>query len=117
MQRSRLGRGAIAGAALFIVLVSGCGDPPPDPSVAPIEVVLDGCQLNRPSVAAGTHDVSVVGTGSVRILDTRGATVVERNNGEPEPTPVAMASGQHTVTCLDAAGKNTGSATLTVTAS
>lgn len=104
------------GAVGLCTLLAGCGDPPPKPSVAPVEVVLKGCQLNRPSVAAGVHDVSVIGTGSARILDGAGATVLERAGGEPSPAAVTMKAGTHTVQCRDSAGAEKGSATLTVTA-
>lgn len=41
------------------------GGSAPDPAEAPIEVVVEKCDLNRESVAAGTHEVTVVGTGVV----------------------------------------------------
>lgn len=96
-------------------LVAGCGDPPPHPSVAPIEVVLDGCQLNRPSVAAGTHDVSMVGTGSIRLLDSAGNAVLESTGNSAVPESVALKAGTLTVECRNADGSTTGSATLSVT--
>ncbi|MGB7981729.1 MAG: hypothetical protein WCF36_13180 [Candidatus Nanopelagicales bacterium] len=41
--------------------LGGClGDPAPDPAKAPLEVVVEGCELNRPDVAPGTHEVSVI---------------------------------------------------------
>ena len=59
-------RGAVATTRAALTLVGavalgGCfGDPPPDPATAPLEVVLEGCLLNRSEVAPGAHDVVVI---------------------------------------------------------
>jgi len=79
--RPRRGSGPVwvtlGGITLGGVLLSGCfGDPPPDPATAPLEVVLDGCLLNRDEVAAGPHDVSVVGDGELVVEDESGAEVL-----------------------------------------
>lgn len=63
------------GALGVTVVLSGCiGDPRPDPDVAPLEVVIEGCVLNRDTVAPGTHDVSVIGAGEVTFRDESGAS-------------------------------------------
>lgn len=112
--------GRPASAPLLVVLaalgLSGCllGDPPPDPAEAPLEVVVgsrtveEDCLLNRASVAAGTHEVTVIGDSgpaTVRILDGSGRVVFEGaavtdGEGPPEGSPeVELASGQHVVEC------------------
>ena len=96
--------------------LGGCviGDPPPDPSVAPLEVVVgsrqveEDCLLNRDSVGAGTHEVTVFSEGgpaTVRILDESGEVVftteaVTGGEGDPEGAPsVELAAGRHVVEC------------------
>ena len=54
-------------ALMGTVGLGGCfGDPAPDPAEAPLEVVVEGCVLNRPDVAPGTHEVSVINYGEYR---------------------------------------------------
>ena len=109
---------------LTLLGISGCllGDPPPDPAEAPIEVVVgsrtveEECLLNRESVAAGTHEVTVIGDSgpaTVRILDEAGDVVFEGaaitdGQGPPEGSPLAeLASGQHLVECTPEGGPTT----------
>lgn len=88
-----------------VLSVSGCfGDPAPDPTTAPMEIVVDGCALNRSQVGAGTHDVSVVGAGEVEIVDAAGKVVLSLSsttNGQGKLTTTAQT---YTVTCTTAAG-------------
>ena len=101
--------------------LSGCviGDPPPDPSVAPLEVIVESsvaeedCLLNRDSVAAGTHEVTVISEGrpaTVRILDESGDVVftgsaITGNAGPKKGSPsVELASGRHVVECRPEGG-------------
>ena len=71
-------------------LLAGCGafsDPPPDPSVAPLEVVANdqgraACELNRTEVTAGTHEVVVITEGAdavVVVRDASGAVLLEQH--------------------------------------
>lgn len=73
-----LGAGALAGLGACM------GDPAPDPATAPLEVVLDGCVLNRDEVAAGTHDVAVVGGGSLVVTDEGGSQVLSLTGGHKQ---------------------------------
>ncbi len=78
--RRRLLLPAIAGAAVIGSLTGCFGDPPPDPATAPLEIVLDGCVLNRDEVASGSHEVSVIrregnGPGHVVVTDESGTEV------------------------------------------
>lgn len=57
------------------------GDPPPDPESAPLEVVLDGCGLNRDEVAEGSHDVALVGEGALIVTDARDQEVLSLPGG------------------------------------
>ena len=101
--------------------LTGCltGDPPPDPSVAPLEIVVESsqgeedCLLNRESVAAGTHEVTVISQGqpaAVRILDESGEVVftdsaVTGGVGPDEGSPsVELDSGRHVVECIPEGG-------------
>ncbi|MEO5833371.1 MAG: hypothetical protein ABIR83_08365 [Nakamurella sp.] len=78
-------------AAMFLavaVALAGCfGDPPPDPATAGLEVVIEGCVLNRPEVAPGTHDVVVINhdkhqPGRLVVSDQVGAEVLVVAVGE-----------------------------------
>jgi hypothetical protein len=93
--------------------LTACGDPPPAPNVAPIEIVLDGCVLNRESVAAGTHEIAVVGSGEATVTGPGGAATFTLTGGMPEPRSIEMSTGSWTVTCTVASGS--GEAGLTVT--
>lgn len=85
--------------------VSGClGDPPPDPRSAPLEVVLEGCLLNRESVQAGRHQVAVVGEGTLVVVDPDGADVVELRGAELSPREVDTRVGDYVLLCRPAAG-------------
>ena len=115
-------RTPLLGAAGTSLLLTGCpfmGDPPPDPAVAPIEVVakVDACLLNRDSVAAGTHDTIVIveqGTARVRLLqDDR---LVQELPIVPEPitpTPVQLPEGEYTVECVVDGRRSTAALTVT----
>ena len=70
-------------------LLFGCSfaDPPPDPEVQPLEIVVGNpdrgpCLLNVHEVGAGTHDVmvlSMAGEATARILDPSGKVLFKRN--------------------------------------
>lgn len=87
MATHALGRTADCVTRIAVVLfaaasVAGClGDPPPDPATAPLEVVLDGCQLNRDEVAPGTHEVALVGEGRLVVEDESGSEVLRLEGG------------------------------------
>jgi hypothetical protein len=83
--------------AVVSLLLSGCGDPAPDPAQAPIEVVLDGCELNRSAVAPGTHEVSIVGSGRLEILDASGSVVATLSS--PAPESVTLGEESYTFVC------------------
>ena len=103
------------------LLLTGCfsmGDPSPHPTVAPIEVVatVDSCQLNRESVAAGTHDTVVVmqqGTGWVRLRQGNRVVHDLPVAPVPTPTPIQLSAGEFTVECVVDGRRST--AVLTVT--
>lgn len=68
-QRRRMSRAKLAArtrigvilVAFGAVALTGCfGDPAPNPAEAPLEVVVEGCVLNRANVAPGMHEVSVL---------------------------------------------------------
>lgn len=110
---------------LPVLALGGCfllADPPPDPSVAPLEVVVDSskvaeqCLLNRESVAAGTHEVTLLTEGraaTVRVLDELGDVVFtgqavpgegEGAGGPEGPPSVQLSAGEHTVECSPEGG-------------
>lgn len=98
----------ITGVALVALLAAGCmGDPEPDPSLAPLEVVVDTCTLNRTSVAPGTHEVALVGSGTVVVTDAAGAQVASLTG----PGSIVTTSQVFTFTCTGTGGRTT--ATLT----
>ncbi len=94
------------------LVVLGCfGDPPPDPDVAPIEVVAGSkqradapCLSNRDEVGAGTHELVVIteaGPVTVQIRDSTGAVVVELDAVErPAASEVTLGTGTHTIECM-----------------
>jgi hypothetical protein len=107
-----------------VVLLSGCfGDPPPDPEVQPLEIIVGNpdpdygpCLLNIGQVGAGTHEVTPIlmaaGPARVRILDPSGVVVFERTleehpaEGGGHQVPAAdqgavrLAAGEHRVECV-----------------
>lgn len=110
-------------------LLSGClGDPPPDPEVQPLEIVVghpdpdhEQCLLNVDEVGAGTHEVTPVttaGKARVRILDPSGAVLFERTVHPPAPDgegrevalespgAVRLEAGEHRVECIVADGRH-----------
>lgn len=87
--------------------LGGClGDPPPDPATAPLEVVLDGCALNRPDVAPGTHQLALVGSGELVVDDESGQEVHRTESGGELVTE----EGTYTFTCT--VGDDTSTTTL-----
>lgn len=101
LRHGRLALALVSAAGLLTL--AGCGDPEPDPAVAPIEVVVEGCTLNRDSVAAGTHQVSVVGSGSVSVAGPNASPMLVLMGGQP-PASFKMAAGTWTVTCQTISG-------------
>ena len=105
-------RGLCVILLLSLVTVGCLGDPPPDPRVAPLEIVAGGrqrpdqsCVLNRDEVSAGTHEVSVVadnGPAVVRLRDSAGVVVFEAEGpggSGPAPHVVRLSEGTYTVEC------------------
>lgn len=109
------------------LLLGGCtGDPPPDPEVQPLEVVVGNpdpehgpCLLNVSLVAAGTHEVttlSMTGSATVRIVDPSGRAVLtsavaagaaEGGGSEvlaADDESVRLGEGPHRVECVLATG-------------
>lgn len=85
--------------------VAGCfGDPSPDPESAPLEVVMDGCKLNRSDVAAGTHEVSVLGAGVVEISDASGRVVLSVSSEENGQGQLQTTAQSYTVRCTTSSG-------------
>ena len=111
--------------AVAAPLFSGCmfvGDPPPEPNVAPIEVVAkpDSCLLSRDSVAAGTHEVVVImeaGSGRVR-LTKDGEVVLDRpirdQAGVSDQSELELQQGSYVIECV--VDGQTSTADLVVTA-
>lgn len=105
--------------ALCLVTAACFGDPPPDPDVAPLEVVVDSsqqpdqpCLLNRSEVGAGTHEVSVIaegGAATVRILDSAGEVVFALASSASASGAASDATrldvGSYTVECVPADGR------------
>lgn len=108
--------GVLGAFVLVIGFMFSMGDPPPDPSEAPLEVVAndadgESCILNREDVAAGRHEFAVITEGSgaaVELHDETGNAVFRSDN--PEGSAVAegqegigaleLSEGQYTVVCL-----------------
>lgn len=67
--------------------------------------------MNRSSVAAGSHEVSAVGSGSVRILDAKGRVAFSVSQ---ESAEVELTAQEYTVVCRT--GDERDRTTLTVTA-
>ena len=111
--------------AVVSTLLSGCiflGDPPPEPNVAPIEVVAkpDSCVLNRDSVAPGTHEVAVImeeGSGRVRLVKD-GKVLLDRpirdQSSVVDQSELELQQGSYDVECVVDGQAST--AKLTVTA-
>lgn len=123
---ARAGRAAtmaLVGAGALVTLQGCLGDEPPDPRSAPLEVVLDGCRLNRPDVEAGSHEISIIGEGRLRITDEAGAKVLEAGGMQipenapavtamPEGYPPTLVSTSQTYTFTCTVGSKVTSATL-----
>jgi len=102
--------------ATVVVALAGCaGDPEPEPSSAPLEVVLDSCRLNRPSVTAGGHTLAVVGRGRATVTDPQGAVVLTAPGGEEAPADLQLGAGTYDITCEPEGGR-LGAAQLKVAA-
>jgi hypothetical protein len=80
-----------------------------------LEVVLDSCEVNRASVAAGGHTVTVVGQGRATLTDPQGGVVLTAPGGEEAPAEIQLAAGTYGVTC-EPEGGGVGEAQLRVTA-
>ena len=106
---------AVAALAVLTGLAGCAGDPDPDPATAPLELVLEQCTLNRPSVAAGPHTMAVVGKGRATVTDPQGAVVLTAPGGEEQPAEVQLAAGTYGVTC-EPEGGGLGEAELEVSA-
>jgi hypothetical protein len=99
-------------------------DPPPDPSVAPLEIVANDqgvgrCALNRHEIGAGMHEVLVVTGGldaAVVVRDPSGLVVFEQRGGTGASVapPAPLLEGTYVVTCRYPNGA-TGSTRLRVT--
>lgn len=116
--RPRRPRAALATAAAVAALgvLGGCmGDPPPDPSAAPLELVLQSCTLNREAVAAGGRTMAVVGKGRATLTDPQGSVVLTAPGGEESPAEVQLTAGTYGVTC-EPEGGGLGEAELKVSA-
>jgi hypothetical protein len=112
MTTPRAASAATLGIAAVLV---GCGDPPPDRSSAPVEIILPGCSLNRPSIAPGSHEFSVVGAGTVKVLDPAHEEVAAITGPTTTPEVVTIEFlGKHTINCIADSGDPT-AATLDVT--
>ena len=136
--RARLPAAFVAGrtaqrlgvALAGLTLLCGClGDPPPDPTVQPLEIIAGNpdprygpCLLDVNEVGAGTHEVaplSLQGKATVRILDPSGAVIFERaieaaaSEGEgrevlgEDPGSVRLEAGDHRVECVLSEGTHT----------
>lgn len=100
MRTAALRRTTALGSVLLLGTLAGCGDPPPDPSVAPVEVVLDGCVLNRDSITVGSHDLTVIGAGSVTVVAPDGEPLITHPGGTAVPrTFHAIVPGTYGVQC------------------
>ncbi len=107
-----------------LVTLQGClGDAPPDPRSAPLEVVLDGCHVNRPDVQAGSHEISIIGEGRLSVTDEAGTEVLEAGGMQipqnapavtvmPEGYPPTLVSTSQTYTFTCTVGSKVTSATL-----
>ena len=108
-------RPTLAAAAASLLLAGCFGDPPPDPEVQPLEVVVGSrsqpdqpCILNVDEVAAGDHEVSVIsereGAARVVLRTAAGSVVFEASGGQPAPeeapASVTLTPGDHLVQCL-----------------
>lgn len=101
-------------AAAALAVMAGCmGDPPPAPETAPLEVVLESCTLNRPSVKAGGHDVAVVGSGRATFTDPAGSVVLTAPGDEETPAQIQLDAGTYGVVC-EPEGGDVGEARLEV---
>lgn len=84
-------------SACAAAVLAGClGDPSPNPETAPLEVVLDGCVLNRTEVAAGSHEVALIGTGRLIVTDQAGKQVLSLPNGAAQ---LLTSAQSYTFTC------------------
>jgi hypothetical protein len=112
-RRFGVGVRVTSAALAAATVVSGClGDPAPEPETAPLEVVVgssqrpdEACLLNRPEVAAGTHELLLVtesGPSTVTIRDNTGAIVFQRKvapgQGEASSS-VELSEGRFVIEC------------------
>ena len=87
------------------LMVAGClGDPPPPASSAPLEIIIEGCELNRSTVAAGTHEVSAVGAGLVEIVDASGQVVLSVVSEDIGQGQLETTAQTYTIRCTPSSG-------------
>lgn len=93
-------RAQLVSAAVCTVFLSGClGDPPPNPATAPLEVVMDSCQLNRERVAPGTHEVSIIGAGQLLVTDESGGEVLSTDSDGQKTARLVTGEQEYAFTC------------------
>ena len=93
-------RTQLVSAAVCSVFLSGCfGDPPPDPATAPLEVVMDSCQLNRAQVAPGTHEVTIIGAGQLLVTDESGGEVLSADSDGQMAARLVTGEQKYAFTC------------------
>jgi hypothetical protein len=106
-----------------VTSLAACGDftdAPPDPSVAPLEIVANNpaaarCSLNRTEVGVGTHEVVVITEGVdavVTVRDASGAVLLEQHGDTWPQAPAGDGSAEQG----PAEGSTTGSAQLSLSA-
>jgi hypothetical protein len=105
-RRFALRTGAAALALAALAGLTGCGGAAePKPSSNGLEVVLEGCRINRSSVPAGAHTVRVLGSGRATVTDPQGAVVLTAPGGEEEPADLSLSRGTYDVTCEPEGGR------------
>lgn len=105
--RPKTGTAGLRGLLIVVpaLMVAGClGDPPPPASSAPVEVVIEGCELNRSEIAAGTHEVSVVGAGLVEIVDASGQVVLSVSSEDVGQGRLETTAQTYTIRCNPSSG-------------
>ncbi|SES33988.1 hypothetical protein SAMN05216199_2959 [Pedococcus cremeus] len=105
-RRLALRTGAAALTLAALAGLAGCsGAAEPKPSSTGLEVVLEGCRINRSSVPAGAHSVRVLGSGRATVTDPQGAVVLTAPGGEEEPADLSLSRGTYDVTCEPEGGR------------
>ena len=113
-------------AIALAIITAACGDPEPDPSTAPIEVVAnslakpgEACILNRTSVGAGTHELVVIAESApaqVRVQDSNGEPILDLTvaQGATQSSSVVLEPGAYAVSCAAEGGTPVSSVQLRV---